>query len=129
MPKDYFARQELSCHCGCGKMPNPGFVVLLNRIREDFGQPIGVTNVSRCQFHNDNMTPPGAPHSAHVDGVAADLVRTPELLAFLLARLETYNVYLENPQETAVWIHVQTRPVINRVFSPAVRKTSKPSLA
>lgn len=118
-PKSYFSRQELNCRCRCGAEPNPGFVVLLNRIREDYLSPISVTSVMRCAKHNKEIG--GAKNSSHTQGVAADLVRTPQLLAFITANLERYGLYMEDPASTPSWIHISTRPVANcptRIFKP-----------
>ena len=113
----YFTDKELSCRCGCGLMPKIVTVYLLNRIREDYGKPINVSSGARCAEHNKKIG--GAKASEHLKGNAVDLVRTQELLDFLLARLEFYKICMEDPEATPGWIHIDTRNRNEwRVFKP-----------
>lgn len=90
---------------------------LLDRIREDFGGPISVTNIARCSVHNRAVG--GARNSAHVEGIAADLVYTPELFDFIMKNLDRYNIWMENQKSTPGWIHIDTRyRPVGRVFLP-----------
>lgn len=86
-------------------------------IREAYGHPISLTSGKRCEKHNKAIG--GAPKSRHCVGDAADLVRTPELLAFLLPRLAEFGVCMEDPDKTSSWIHLD---LLNRngwrVFKP-----------
>ncbi len=92
-------------------------MVLLDRIREAYGEPIQVVSVARCRAHNQKIG--GARFSQHVRGNAADLMRTEKLLKFLLDNADTYNIWLERPESTPTWIHIDTlyRPV-GRTFIP-----------
>jgi exo-beta-1,3-glucanase (GH17 family) len=113
----YFSAKELQCKCGCGLYPQQAFVDKLDAIREAYGQPIEVTNVSRCSVHNRAIG--GAPKSAHVEGIAADLVRTEALLAFILANADNFNYWIEQPEKTPSWIHIDSRyRPVGRVFIP-----------
>ena len=113
----YFSTKELSCHDGCGLLPNQSFVDKLDAIREAYGHPIEVTNVSRCSVHNRAIG--GARFSAHVQGIAADLVRTEALLAFLVSNADKFNIWVESPDKTPQWIHIDTRyRPVGRIFLP-----------
>lgn len=112
----YFLPSETDCPC-CGLQPQQRLLDLINQIREDYGQPILVSSAMRCAKHNKKIG--GAPKSWHVKGLAADLVRTPELLAFLETRLEHYGLRMEHPDYTAAWIHIDLAPAgTSRVFIP-----------
>jgi len=114
---NYFSDKELECSCGCGYSVRPEFKKLLNEIREAYGQPISLSSAARCKRHNQSIG--GAKRSAHVDGVAADLVRTPELLKFIQDNLERFNIWMEHPSATKTWIHIDSRlRVGGRVFYP-----------
>ncbi len=113
----HFTIKELSCHCGCGLLPQQAFVDKLDAIREAYGQPIEVTNVSRCSVHNRAIG--GARFSAHVEGIAADMVRTPTLLKYVYENLDKFNIWVEDPSKTPSWIHIDTRyRPVGRVFLP-----------
>lgn len=113
----HFTRKELSCQCGCGMFPGQALMDKLDAIREAFGGPIRVTSGARCSTRNRAVG--GARKSAHVEGKAADLVRTPELMAFLLANADRFNIWIEEPTKTPTWCHIQTRPCVGgRVFQP-----------
>ena len=114
---NYFSNKELSCRCGCGMMPKIVTISLLNRIRQDYGKPIGITSGARCPTYNAKIG--GAKASEHTKGNAIDLARTPELLEFLSGKLEHYKVCMEDPAVTTGWIHIDTRERNGwRVFKP-----------
>jgi len=118
-PLVYFKESEFRCKCGCGGTPKPELMLTIDQIRKDFGHPIVVRSAQRCPARNKLVG--GAPKSAHVEGLACDMVRTPELLAFLEANLEKYHIRLEHPDYTPSWIHVDLRPVKSgrsRIFKP-----------
>lgn len=114
--KNYFSPTETSCRCGCGLDVKPDMRKKLNEIREGYGKSISLTCGARCPTHNAAVK--GAPKSAHVEGLAADMKRTPELLDYILKNLDTLNIWIEDPAVTTTWIHVQIRPALNRVFKP-----------
>jgi hypothetical protein len=104
--KQYFSPRETSCRCGCGLDIEPKFLVLLNKIREDYGKPISLTSAKRCQTHNDKIG--GAKKSAHIKGLAADLVRTLDLEQFIIRNLVKYNLRMESLDKTPTWIHISS---------------------
>jgi len=68
---NYFSPEELTCRCGCGlNIVSGKLVVLMNRVREKFGEPIIVTSGSRCKKHNKKVG--GSATSSHLDGLAMD---------------------------------------------------------
>jgi hypothetical protein len=119
MESKYFSRSELDCRCGCGFQPTEEWTALLNEIREAYGQPIFISKggVARCQDHNRNIG--GARFSQHKRGAAADLVRTPGLLDFLLQNADRFNIWIEDPEETPAHIHIDRKyRTSGRVFKP-----------
>lgn len=114
--KNYFSASETSCKCGCGLDVKPELRDKLNQIREGYGKPISLNCGARCPAHNASVK--GAPKSAHIEGLAADMKRTPELLDYVTKHLESLNVWIEDPAATPTWIHVQIRPAKSRIFKP-----------
>jgi uncharacterized protein YcbK (DUF882 family) len=71
---NHFASEEQTCGCGCGLNlieRNPDFLRALNSARELYGDEMNATSMTRCPEHNAAVG--GAPHSAHLDGRAADI--------------------------------------------------------
>lgn len=113
----YFTAKELACRCGCGLLPTQELIDKLDEIREAFGGPIEVNSGARCSVYNRKIG--GARFSSHIEGKAADLARTPELLAFLQANMDKFNIWGERPEYTKTWLHVTIRPgVSGRWFIP-----------
>ena len=114
--------KETSCKCGCGLNVQPDFLVLLNKIRTDYGKPIIVLSGARCPTHNAKIG--GAKNSSHIEGLAVDLMRSASLRTFLEANLTKYDIYMEAPQATGNddngWLHITTRAPASgkRVFAP-----------
>jgi len=74
MAKDYFTKEEKTCHCGCGLNlvdRNPRFLQMLNSARELYGKPMVATSMTRCKKHNKAVG--GAAASEHLNGLAADI--------------------------------------------------------
>lgn len=112
----YFTDKELACRCvRCGMNVKPELRKVLEQIREDYGKPIYVTSGARCPEYNRKVG--GARKSAHMEGIAVDVLRTPELLEWIMPRLDHYGIWMENPEQTASWLHwdLRYRPV-GRVF-------------
>lgn len=115
-------QQETTCKCSCGLNVQPAFLTKLNEIRQAYGKPIVILSGARCIKHNASVG--GSPKSSHIEGLAADLMRTSSLRAFLVANAERFNIYLEDPSHTGNdqdgWIHVQMRPTPSskRLFLP-----------
>jgi len=115
---------EVVCKCGkCGRNLTTKFFNTVNDIREDFGKPNNVVGGARCPEHNAKVG--GAKASAHMEGCAVDIKRTPALLAFSSEEnLEKYNIFMEDPEFTKTWLHWSDRPYaswkqgMTRVFKP-----------
>lgn len=72
-----FTREELQCHCGCGRMDyTRAAVERLQRLRDAYGGPIQVNSGYRCPTYNASVssTGPNGPHTV-VDGdsIAVDV--------------------------------------------------------
>ena len=67
----FFERSHFACPC-CGKCEMAEELILkLDHIRECLGLPIIITSGFRCEVHNKVVG--GAPNSAHLKGLAADI--------------------------------------------------------
>lgn len=104
---EFFKPSEYECKCGCKMSLNQSFLKTLNQIRSDYGKPISVSSGARCPKHNAAVK--GAKKSAHIEGRAIDIIRTPELLTFIMTRLDLYNIAIEDPEKTPTWIHLTDR--------------------
>lgn len=67
----YFTEKEMACHCGCGKLPEPGFMHFLEAMRQRADFPFVITSGARCADYNFKVT--GKRDGAHVRGLAADI--------------------------------------------------------
>lgn len=94
----------------------------LNQFRDAYGIPMLVSSGYRPGRYNQAAG--GATHSAHLtceacdfhdyDGALRDwILSSPSIL-------DTCDLYLEDPQHTPGWCHLQSRPIPsgNRVFTP-----------
>jgi hypothetical protein len=85
---------------------------------------LGVSTTISSGFRTNkaNVGAKGRARSAHMTGEAVDLVDKDGSLARMITRelLEEFNLYLENPQFTRGWVHLQTRKTAsgNRIFNP-----------
>lgn len=69
---EHFSKHEFRCRCNCGEwFMDPVFTRALERVRQDFGQPMTVNSGYRCEAHNKKEG--GVPGSAHTLGLAADV--------------------------------------------------------
>lgn len=62
----YFTREELECHCGCGRMEiRPNFMLKLVDFREAMGFPFILSSAFRCGEHNNKVSKTGfyGPHT------------------------------------------------------------------
>jgi hypothetical protein len=92
----------------------------INGLREAYGKPMHISSLYRPAGINAAVG--GAKKSAHLECLACDFVdQTGEIDEFCLDNLkllESLGLYLESPNHTVGWSHVQIRPTKNRVFIP-----------
>lgn len=92
----------------------------LNKLRKAYGKPMYVTSGYRPPSVNAAVG--GARKSSHMSCQACDFQdidgSLDEWCLQNLDLLEEYGLYLESPQHTPGWCHLQTRPTRNRVFIP-----------
>jgi len=115
-----FKLREFLCpHCGEGAtIVKPELFAALERVRKHYGKPMPVNSGYRCPVHNAKIG--GAPRSAHVDGMAADISDPDGELAALLdtATCEALGIWIEDPAATEGWVHITIRPTPTRIFWP-----------
>lgn len=90
----------------------------VNMLRRDYGKPMTVTSGYRPAAINKSVG--GATKSAHLTCQAVDFADTNGELKHWLTveRLEKYGLYMEHPDATVDWCHLQSRPTKNRIFRP-----------
>jgi len=72
-PWQYFTIEELTCHCGCGKMDmDEGFMRKIVSLRRSLGFPFPVSSGFRCPEHNNNVSGSGL-NGPHTTGHAMDI--------------------------------------------------------
>lgn len=88
----YFGRHEFACKCGkCGGYPvetSEALLRVLDKFREEIGEPVYVNSGIRCKAHNAAVD--GAKNSRHLYGDAADIRcdgKTPREMYNLAERL------------------------------------------
>ena len=70
----YFTPKEVSCRCGCGKLPQDWAMKTLVTMREEAGFPFVVSSGARCVKHNAEVSRRSGAKGPHVIGVAFDIV-------------------------------------------------------
>lgn len=95
-------------------------LLALNIIRETWGKPMIVTSAYRPGRYNTAAG--GAKNSAHLTCEAVDISDVNgDLKEFLVKNvelLEKAGLWMEHPDRTPSWCHLQTRRVRNRIFMP-----------
>jgi uncharacterized protein YcbK (DUF882 family) len=72
----HFKLMEFQCRC-CGTVKLSALALeMLEALRELSGSPVVITSGYRCERHNRAVG--GAPRSAHLSGMAADIYARPE---------------------------------------------------
>jgi hypothetical protein len=92
----------------------------INKLRHEYGKPFVISSGYRPGKYNKKAG--GAKKSAHVTCQAIDIVDKDKELAKWCIRnvelLEKLGLYMENPDYTPTWVHLQTRPTKSRIFKP-----------
>jgi hypothetical protein len=79
----YFSEDELRCKCGCGVcIMDSEFLALMDEIREDVGEPIGVVSGYRCPKHDAKCNNDGN----HPTGQAIDMAAALSRVRFKIVR-------------------------------------------
>lgn len=95
-------------------------LVALNKFRSLYGIPMIVTSGYRTPDHNASVG--GAKNSAHCLCMAADFSdKDRSLCNWILANesiLEQCGLWMEDPDSTTTWVHLQIRPAVHRIFEP-----------
>lgn len=92
----------------------------LNKFRQKYGKPMLVSSGYRPGKYNKSAG--GAKSSAHLSCEACDFKDADGKLKEFVKKnptvLEECDLYMEAPESTPTWIHLQTRATKNRVFKP-----------
>lgn len=68
----HFSKEELTCKCGCGFLPQQDFMNKIEALRQSLGFPLAVTSAARCPDHNARVSGTGRT-GPHTTGRAIDL--------------------------------------------------------
>lgn len=109
---EHFSSEEFECPCGVcqDQMISPTLITKLEKVREDFKEPINVNSGYRCEDHNKAVG--GFPNSSHKNGLAADICpkhKTVETLDDLYDLCYTEFDNIGNGRNKG-FIHVDVRP-------------------
>lgn len=69
----HFSSAELSCRCGCGKLPEQRLIDNLELMRSIVDAPMRISSGARCAKHNEAVSTTGD-NGPHVQGLAADIL-------------------------------------------------------
>lgn len=115
---EHFSSNEFDCAChydACTTTPVCGELVnLLEQFRTAVGQPIHINSGYRCAAHNAEIG--GEPHSQHLLGTAADIVRADKvqwgesdrLFAEEVCKNSGLGSYI-TPASRYLWLHIDSR--------------------
>lgn len=97
-------------------------LIRINKFREIYGKPMYVNSGYRTPEHNALIG--GAKNSSHCTCQATDFKdNNGELKKYIAENsdiLEKCNLYMEAPESTPTWVHLQSRP------TPSGSRTFKP---
>ena len=80
----YFKEEEFACPC-CGENKTKQILMLtIDQLRDAIGQPLTISSAFRCPKHNEAVG--GKSDSAHLKGLAVDIVCENSHLRFLLIK-------------------------------------------
>ena len=90
----------------------------VNLLREAYGKPMYVSSGYRPGRYNKAAG--GAKGSAHLSCEAVDFKDADGKLKQFITEdlLKKCGLYMEHPDDTPTWVHVQIRPTKNRIFNP-----------
>lgn len=122
----YFKTSEFDCQCGCGKLPTQELMDKADRIRIEWGKPLNCVSGVRCMKHTVQLRARGIPAalgSAHLEGLAMDLCPVnledlPAFTEFCKKNLARWNLWMEDPMFTTMWVHLDMRKRSTRIFKP-----------
>ncbi len=99
-----------------------GLLIAANLFRAKYGKPLRISSGYRPLANN--TTAGGAKRSAHLVCMAVDFADQDKAIKEFISKntniLEECDLYMESPEKTASWCHLQTRKTISgkRIFQP-----------
>ena len=94
----------------------------LNKVREEFGEPIYVNSGYRCKALNEAVG--GSKNSYHMTGLAVDLRWNPRLFEFMMSNCHFDKLIREKSKKT-FWIHAQLKRNIEEEQNRVIYMTVK----
>lgn len=93
-------------------------LIAVNKLRELYGKPMIVSSGYRPGKYNNAAG--GAKNSSHLTCEAVDFKDSDGKLKTWITSdiLIRCGLYMEHPDNTPSWVHVQIRPTKNRIFKP-----------
>lgn len=127
---DEFLRSETAEKMGIDNTPTDHEIIeniqytmeYLNKVREEFGEPIYVNSGYRCKALNEAVG--GSKNSYHMTGLAVDLRWNPRLFEFMMSNCHFDKLIREKSKKT-FWIHVQLKRNIEEEQNRVIYMTVK----
>lgn len=127
---DEFLRSETAEKLGIDNTPSDHEIIeniqytmeYLNKVREEFGEPIYVNSGYRCKALNDAVG--GSKNSYHMTGLAVDIRWNPRLFEFMMSNCHFDKLIREKAKKT-FWIHVQLKRNIEEEQNRVIYMTVK----
>ena len=80
----YFKESEFACPCCKQNKTKEVLMLIMDQLRDAVGEPLTISSAFRCAKHNKEVG--GKPDSAHLKGLAVDIVCENSHLRFLLIK-------------------------------------------
>ena len=127
---DEFLRSETAEKLGIDNTPTDHEIIeniqytmeYLNKVREEFGEPIYVNSGYRCKALNEAVG--GSKNSYHMTGLAVDIRWNPRLFEFMMSNWHFDKLIREKSKKT-YWIHVQLKQNIEEEQNRVIYMTVK----
>jgi len=95
-------------------------LIAVNKLAEKYGRDMAVSSGYRPGHYN--VKAGGSRRSAHLTCEAVDFLDSGrQLTEWILANpavLQECGLWMEHPDHTPTWVHLDTRPRNNRIFHP-----------
>jgi len=129
MTSSFFQDKDFKCKCSnpkCEAISGPEIRALADTVRKAWKRPLVIVSGARCAERTADLRKKGikaALKSAHNEFIAIDIVPVDKTLLndfkdFCVKHLEEWGCWMEDPDFTTMWVHLDLRARKNRIFKP-----------